>query len=1248
MSESTGYSVSTTLKANTSKFKNEIESAIKKIEKFHKIASKIDDIILKVNDKLLQSKLSKAEQTIKRFEREKHIIDIDSNVQQALTKVSQLEQVYNVLDNKKIESLIDVSDEVARLKVTNFNTAFNKLNQDTAKPNIKVDDSEAKSKLNKISFDLKRLDGSKIDTKVIANTNDAINKLNHYKTIANILDNKRINTAVNLSDKLFILKAAQVNQIIRKLNGKQAKTRVQVETAAGIAKVFLFKKVLKSIPNRIKVKPETDTNVFSKALDDLNEKCNLFNKRMDKLATSIRTFGTIGSNVIRGLIIASFTALIPIIASLIPLIALIGNSLAIVGVGALGLAGSFGVAAGGVLVFGLMAKSAISMLNNGLIRASVATNSYITSLNQLKNTWQSIIQSNSTAIFTAMSSAIQAVTSALNQLKPFISGVSQSIEGAMQKFLSWINVSETAKNAFKTLNSDGVSVFNNILSAAGKFGDGLTSILTQFSPLFAFLAQELDSLAEKFDAWSTQVSTSEGITNFINYIKTNLPVIGKIFLDTFMGIINIFKAFGSNSSSLLDTIATLASQFRTWSDNLAQSQGFKKFIDYINENGPKLASLVANIALAFINFVTAMAPIGSVVLSVLNSVAGFVAKLFEAHPAIAQIIGVIIMFGGSLMAIVPHLVGIATFIPRLISGFSLLRGIFTVLSTVGSILVQGLSLIGSVLASISAPVLAVVAVIGILIGVFVYLWNKNEGFRNAIISAWNEIKNIFLTVVNAIASFIISAWGALVSWWEEKQQTTSNTVSVAWNTIVSFISSVINTVVSFVMTVWGTLVTWWQQNQQIIQTAVTIVWNTIVSLVSSVISAISSSVMSIWGALVSWWQQNNQSILSAVMMAWNFIVSIVTTVIGAVVSFVMSIWGVLVTWWQQNNQLIMDTIMTIWNGISTYLMTIINIIVAIIQAGWNMVVIVVQTVWTIITTVIQTAISVVLSIITLIMQLITGNWSGAWQTIQTIGSTIWNAIVTIASALFNGLMAILGGIWRGIVNIARTLWDFLKQTIVEKIVSAYHFVVSTAQQIWSTISSKFSQIVSTVREKMVEFFNNIKEKVTNALNTVKNFAKDFLSAGKDLIMGLIDGVASMGRKLIEKVEGVVGDAIDAAKNLLGIASPSKVFKSFGRFTMLGLIVGIDQLSGSVVSSIKNVADKMTNVFNPNLTAPKIDDVVGNFSNLDGNINSMVQHTHTFDINPHKKTVRIEMNIDNDALTSIVNDRNAMRNSIFEF
>ena len=77
----------------------------------------------------------------------------------------------------------------------------------------------------------------------------------------------------------------------------------------------------------------------------------------------------------------------------------------------------------------------------------------------------------------------------------------------MQKFQSWISVSYTAKNAFKALNTDGVAVFDSILSAAGKFGDGLVNILTQFSPLFTYVAKSLDTLAEKFQIWSTQVST---------------------------------------------------------------------------------------------------------------------------------------------------------------------------------------------------------------------------------------------------------------------------------------------------------------------------------------------------------------------------------------------------------------------------------------------------------------------------------------------------------------------------------------------------------------------------------------------------------------------------------------------------------------------------------------------------------------------------------------------------------------------
>ncbi len=141
-------------------------------------------------------------------------------------------------------------------------------------------------------------------------------------------------------------------------------------------------------------------------------------------------------------------------------------------------------------------------------------------------------------------------------------------------------------------------------------------------------------------------------------------------------------------------------------------------------------------------------------------------------------------------------------------------------------------------------------------------------------------------------------------------------------------------------------------------------------------------------------------------------------------------------------------------------------------------------------------------------------------------------------------------------------------------------------------------------------------------------------------MGLVDGVASMAGNLVDKVKDVVGRAINAAKSLLHIASPSKVFRSIGNYTMLGLIVGINGQSGRVIDSVSRVASGMVNAFSPNFETTNIPNLTGSFSGINGNINTMVQHSHTVDINPRMKTVRIEMNVDNDALTSIVNDRNA--------
>ena len=107
------------------------------------------------------------------------------------------------------------------------------------------------------------------------------------------------------------------------------------------------------------------------------------------------------------------------------------------------------------------------------------------------------------------------------------------------------------------------------------------------------------------------------------------------------------------------------------------------------------------------------------------------------------------------------------------------------------------------------PVAIIIIAIGALIGALIYLWNTNDGFRNAIIGAWEAIKNAALTVWNFIkehittiltglAVAILGPLGLLLSYvvthWD---QIKAKTVEI-WNAIKDFFINLWNGIVSTV------------------------------------------------------------------------------------------------------------------------------------------------------------------------------------------------------------------------------------------------------------------------------------------------------------------------------------------------------------------------------------------------------------------------------------------------------------------
>lgn len=120
------------------------------------------------------------------------------------------------------------------------------------------------------------------------------------------------------------------------------------------------------------------------------------------------------------------------------------------------------------------------------------------------------------------------------------------------------------------------------------------------------------------------------------------------------------------------------------------------------------------------------------------------------------------------------------------------------------------------------------------------------------------------------------------------------------------------------------------------------------------------------------------------------------------------------------------------------------------------------------------------------------------------------------------------------------------------------------------IASWLSGAISTVVGWVTQFASN----ATSAASQFGSKLRSGLEAipgtlgniGSNIVQGLIDGVTGAAGKLTDAVKGAVDDAIQGAKNLLGIKSPSRVFRKIGQYVMQGAALGVDDDAGLLLRS----------------------------------------------------------------------------------
>ena len=208
--------------------------------------------------------------------------------------------------------------------------------------------------------------------------------------------------------------------------------------------------------------------------------------------------------------------------------------------------------------------------------------------------------------------------------------------------------------------------------------------------------------------------------------------------------------------------------------------------------------------------------------------------------------------------------------------------------------------------------------------------------------------------------------------------------------------------------------------------------------------------------------------------------------------------------------------------------------------------------------------------------------SGAFQALIGIAGAVTSFFSALPGALssaaswFSNLPGIISGALSSAFGAVNSWGSNVFSAISSAVSSAVNAVGSWFSQIPGRISGALSSALSALKSWGSQMASNAKSAmskvVSNIASTLRTAISHVTNIGRQIVQGLANGIRNGASAVVNAISNTVSRAISAAKSALGIASPSKVFFSFGRFVSIGFANGVEAGVTFVRKSIKTVSD----------------------------------------------------------------------------
>lgn len=252
--------------------------------------------------------------------------------------------------------------------------------------------------------------------------------------------------------------------------------------------------------------------------------------------------------------------------------------------------------------------------------------------------------------------------------------------------------------------------------------------------------------------------------------------------------------------------------------------------------------------------------------------------------------------------------------------------------------------------------------------------------------------------------------------------------------------------------------------------------------------------------------------------------------------------------------------------ITTLITGIINNLSTILSVGVEIITKIVEAITNNLPTIIETATKIITTLITGILQVLP----------QLIGAGL-AIILALAKAIVQNLPQIIQSATKIITALVKAITDNLPQIVAAAVKIIIMLAKALIQNLPLIISAAIQIIVAIVKglaqalPQLVSYIPVIAKAIMSGLKQV-----DWGSVGSYIIKGIIAGLKAMGGALWDAAKATAKAALQAAKDALGIHSPSRVFRDeVGAQIPAGMAIGINKNVKQVTSAVSGIAEQMS-------------------------------------------------------------------------